>query len=298
MSAAPSHTPADEATAGGAPAVGAAPGQAAPSPAAAIAGEWRFPGFVAGGAAVALPRELFVELLPRIDDEGELRATLYALAAAARPGPLPGVRHAQLLTERPLLTQFERLAPGEAAATVEAALARAAERGSLLVVELADGDRLYLAHTEAGRRQRERLLAGSLAPPPAPPGWRSGTGEPTGSPRAAMAAASAGPTGAAAAYEREIGMLTPAVAEALAEAEKRYPAPWIEEALREAALHNARSWAYAEAVLRRWRAEGRSDLDVAPSTGPARIGEEGRDASTGRDPGHDPYQRVVRRSWP
>jgi len=289
VSAAPSHTSADAATPAGSTAE-----RVASSSAEAIAEASRFPGFVAGGAAVALPRELFVELLPRIDDEGELRATIYALAAAARPGSLPGVRHAQLLTERPLLTQFERLAPGEAVATVEAALARAVERGSLLAVVLPDGDRLYLAHTEAGRRQRERLLAGTLPPPPAPAGWRPGSGGHGGWPRAATAAASAGPVGAAAAYEREIGMLTPAVAEALAEAETRYPAPWIEEALREAALHNARSWAYAEAVLRRWQADGRSDLDVAP----AGTGEEGRDASAGRDPGRDPYQRVIRRSWP
>ena len=267
---------------------------AAASPDDPGAGGWRFPGFVTGGGAVALPRELFVELLPRIEEEGELRATLYALAAAARPGSPPGVRRSQLLGERPLLAQFERLAPGEASAAAEAALARAAQRGSLLAVELADGDLLYLAHAEAGRRQRERLLAGTLAPPPPPPGWRVGAHERAGSPRAAAVAASAGPAGAAAAYEREIGMLTPAVAEALAEAETRYPARWIEEALREAALHNARSWAYAQAVLRRWEAEGRGDLDAAP----AGTGEGGGDASAGRDPGRDPYQRVVRRSWP
>ena len=248
-------------------------------PAAAEPAGRRFPGFAAGAPAVALPRELFVALLPRIEDEGELRATLYALAAAMRPGPVRGVRRSQLLTERPLLSQFERLHPGEARAAAAAALSAAVDRGSLLGCGLADGDLLYLVNSPAGRRQRERVLAGVLAAPPAPPGGRSGAAG-----GVARHADHAPPSGAAALYEAEIGLITPAVSEALARAEAHYPGGWIEDALREAALHNARSWAYAEAVLRRWEAEGR--------------GEEGRDAGSGRDPGDDPYRRVVRRSWP
>ncbi len=267
------------------------PNRVMPSAAQVIAESERFPGFVPGGAAVALPRELFVELLPRIEDEGELRATLYALAAVARPGPRPGVRHSQLLGERPLLRQFERLSSGELIIAVEAALARAVERGSLLAVELPDGDLLYLALSEAGRRQRERLLAGTLAPPPTPSGWNRSANKRGGSLQTATSAMS---NGSAATYEREIGMLTPAVAEALAEADTRYPARWIEEALREAALHNARSWAYAEAILRRWEDEGRGPA----STTTDGIGEGGHDASAGRDPGRSPYERVIRRSWP
>ncbi len=254
--------------------------KARPSPPAAAepAGR-RFPGFAAGAPAVALPRELFVALLPRIEDEGELRATLYALAAAMRPGPVLGVRRSQLLRERPLLSQFERLRPGEAPEAAAAALSAAVGRGSLLGCELTDGDLLYLVNSPAGRRQRERLLAGALAAPPAPPGWRPG-----GPGAVARPADQPAPSGAAALYEAEIGLITPAVAEALARAEAHYPEDWIEDALRVAALHNARSWAYAEAVLRRWEAEGR--------------GEEGRGADSERDHGDDPYGRVVRRSWP
>ncbi len=237
-----------------------------------------FPGFQAGAAAVALPRELFVSLVPRIDGEGELRATLYALAAAVRPGAVLGVRRSQLLRERPFLSQFERLAPGEAESAAAGALSGAVDRGSLLAVGLPDGDLLYLMNSPAGRRQRDRLLAGALAPPPAPSGWSAGAAE------APVGDHAAAPGGAAAVYEVEIGLITPAVAEALAEAEARYPAGWIEDALRLAALHNARSWAYAEAVLRRWEVEGR--------------GEEGIDADSQRDPRGDPYRRVIRRSWP
>lgn len=250
---------------------------AAPGSGAAPPGR-RFPGFQSGAPAVALPRELFVALLPRIEEEGELRATLYALAAAVRPGPVLGVRRSQLLREQPLLRQFERLAPGEAESAAAVALSRAADRGSVLALELPDGDLLYLMNSAAGRRQRDRLIAGALQPPPPPSGWRAGAAD------SAPPDHQAAPAGAAALYEAEIGLITPAVAEALADALDRYPEGWIEDALRLAALHNARSWAYAEAVLRRWEVEGR--------------GEEGIDADSERDPGGDPYGRVIRRSWP
>ncbi len=57
-------------------------------------------------------------------------------------------------------------------------------------------------------------------------------------------------------YEREIGALTPMIADALIEAEKTYPRDWFIPAFREAADHNARSWKYVETVLKRWRVEG------------------------------------------
>ncbi len=57
-------------------------------------------------------------------------------------------------------------------------------------------------------------------------------------------------------YEREIGALTPMIADALIEAEKIYPHDWFMPAFREAADHNARSWKYVETVLKRWQVEG------------------------------------------
>ena len=58
-------------------------------------------------------------------------------------------------------------------------------------------------------------------------------------------------------YERNIGILTPMMAEILRDAEKEYPAGWIEEAMRIAVEHNARSWKYVAAILERWKKEGR-----------------------------------------
>lgn len=58
-------------------------------------------------------------------------------------------------------------------------------------------------------------------------------------------------------YESEIGALTSFIADQLLAATADYPEDWIREALQEAAAHNARSWAYAEAILKSRKA-GRS----------------------------------------
>jgi len=58
-------------------------------------------------------------------------------------------------------------------------------------------------------------------------------------------------------YEQNIGALTPMLAEILRDAEKEYPATWIEEAMHIAVENNARSWNYIAAILSRWKKEGK-----------------------------------------
>ncbi|MEE8473007.1 MAG: DnaD domain protein, partial [Dehalococcoidia bacterium] len=60
-------------------------------------------------------------------------------------------------------------------------------------------------------------------------------------------------------YEQNIGILTPMLAEELKEAEAAYPAPWIEEAFREAVDLKKRSWRYISRILERWEAEGKDE---------------------------------------
>jgi len=60
-------------------------------------------------------------------------------------------------------------------------------------------------------------------------------------------------------YENEIGLLTPMIADSLKDAEQDYPADWIADAIRIAGAQNKRSWAYCEAILKRWKVEGRGD---------------------------------------
>lgn len=60
-------------------------------------------------------------------------------------------------------------------------------------------------------------------------------------------------------YSDEIGTITPMVSDDLQLAEKEYPAGWIEDAIREAVNHNARSWKYCETILKRWKVEGKKE---------------------------------------
>jgi DnaD/phage-associated family protein len=228
----------------------------------------RFAGFVSGGAATTLPAQFFVEVLPAIEDEAELRVTLYALyAIARRRGQLRAVRGSELVAEPPLAHSFAHRGGAEA---IRAALEQAVARGTLLACPLADGDALYFVHNEAGRRAMMRVRAGALPvagarPLPPPPDSR--------------------PSRPAQVYEQEIGVLTPAVAEALSAAVERWPEAWVVEAIRLAAMRNARSWRYAAAVLERWEAEGRDDATTRSAA-----------ARTPATRDHGDYERVIRRS--
>lgn len=73
-------------------------------------------------------------------------------------------------------------------------------------------------------------------------------------------------------YEQNIGVLTPLLAEQLAEAQRTYPADWIEAAFTEAVSYNKRSWRYIERILQKWQVEGKGD------------GQSGRRAEAELDP--------------
>jgi len=64
------------------------------------------------------------------------------------------------------------------------------------------------------------------------------------------------------AYEKNIEMLTPMIAEKINDAIEHYPGAWIIDAIGEAVKQNKRSWAYIEAILKRWESEGRGDGKV------------------------------------
>lgn len=58
------------------------------------------------------------------------------------------------------------------------------------------------------------------------------------------------------AYENEIGALTPVISGEIESVVNDYPVEWFEKAFMEAAKNNKRSWAYALAILKRWKVDG------------------------------------------
>jgi DNA replication protein len=204
-----------------------------------------FAGFPAGGRATAIPSVFFSHVLPYIEDDAELRVTLYVFYALGRRKGYPRfVTLNELRAESPLMTTLGE--NGDAGPRLEAGLALAVERGTLLSLDIEYNgrqERIYLVNMPTSRRAVEqlqdgRIELGRVLPPvqEAPLLERANIYQ---------------------LYEENIGPLSPIVAQELHEAEELYPLDWIEEALNEAALQNKRSWRYAAAILQRWATEGR-----------------------------------------
>ena len=66
------------------------------------------------------------------------------------------------------------------------------------------------------------------------------------------------------AYQSEIGMLTPIIADELKDAIDTYPSKWILDAVHEAAIQNKRGWKYILAILKRWHAQGNQEVMTKP----------------------------------
>ena len=205
-----------------------------------------FSGFAAGARATAIPSAFFSELMPLIDDEDELRVTLYVVYALGRRKGYPRfVTEAELQAESPL---YAAQGDGEEAPErVRKGLAAAVARGSLLRLDIEHDERqeaLFFLNTPSDRRAVEQINDGRIdlgrvlpAPRQAPELHKGSVFQ---------------------LYEDNIGPISPLVAEELKEAEELYPAEWLVEAMREAAMLNKRSWRYVEAILKRWATEGRT----------------------------------------
>jgi DnaD/phage-associated family protein len=120
-------------------------------------------------------------------------------------------------------------------------------RGSLLRVDVEQAgrvDALYLLNTPSDRRAVERIRAGEIDLGRALP--------------AETLAAAPEQRNVYRIYEENIGPLTPLVSQEIKEAEEVYPYEWFEDAFREAAQLNKRSWRYVARILERWAADGRN----------------------------------------
>jgi DnaD/phage-associated family protein len=197
-----------------------------------------FSGFPSGRVQiVGVPRPVFTDLIPLIDDLAELKLTLHVLwRLSQQRGRVRCLGFDDLAADQVLLSGLGEH-PTEA---LRSALGRAVERGTLLRAEAPKerpGEDLYFANTPKGRAAVEAIARGS---------WpeKIDTG---GRPNIFTL------------YEQNIGMLTPLIAEQLREAEQTYPAAWIEEAFREAVSLNKRSWKYIHAILERWHTEGKDE---------------------------------------
>lgn len=211
-----------------------------------------FSGFPAGKVHFTpLPNLFFSELLPSIDDLAELKVTLHIFWLLHQKKGYPRyVSRRELEADGVLLRGLKGMGqePGEC---LGQALERAVARGTLLHVMAQredERDDWYFMNTDVGRRTVDKIQRGELELEAdiLPSEVRLEVERPN----------------IFVLYEQNIGLLTPLIAEELRDAEKAYPADWIEEAFRIAVEHNARRWRYVRSVLERWAAEGKDSEKV------------------------------------
>lgn len=194
---------------------------------------------------VGLPAELFSEVLPAITLPSELKVTLHAFYRLSKQRATPRrLSWDDLASDRVLrrsLRSVSKLRPPEE--LLAEGLDAAVRRTTLLHLPLPGDGRMinwYLVNTPANRTWAEQMNMARAALEPNPPAAEQ---------RLSLLDL----------YEQNIGLITPMLVDELREAEERYPAEWIEAAMREAVRANARSWRYIRKVLERWASHGRQD---------------------------------------
>jgi len=247
---------------------------------------YRFPGFPQGTVPkVALPELVFADLVPHIDDLDLLKVVLVVFwrLSKMRAEGAPWVTDRELLGDAALREALagpeavglaEAVSLAEVEARLTAALRAAVEHEILLAADWprADGatEVRYFANSPRGRASVAAVRRGE-------------------SPE--RVAVQARPN-IFTLYEQNIGSLTALLSEDLMEAEETYPAAWIEDAFREAVRLNKRSWKYILAILERWQAEGRDEIDRRTD---GRPGEDEQDRDTqARRYIEEAYDRIVR----
>jgi DNA replication protein len=202
-----------------------------------------FSGFPPKGRLIKIPGLFFTELLPQIDHMAELKVTLYAFwRLQQQEGQLTFLRKRDMLADSAFLSGLG----DQPEATLADGLERAIARGTLLHVQLQNNGRsddLYFLNTLKGRAAVDGIQAGKWTPDlesslpmniivDRPNIYRL--------------------------YEQNIGMLTPLIADRLEDLAETYPQAWLEEAVSIAVKQNKSNLSYVEAILKRWRSEGRA----------------------------------------
>lgn len=203
-------------------------------------------GFPDNSRYTPVPNLLFGPLLEEIDDLPVLKCLLRILWLHYQKKGFPRfLTWEELMADR---TLARALSAGGSSfnSDLEDTLGKAQQLGVLihLRVEAAQGVvDVYMPNSQEGRRAAQHLEANKLdtalpvhGKPQPPPISRPNI---------------------FALYEENIGIIGHIMAEELKEAEKSYPQEWVEEAFREAVVHNKRSWRYIEAILKGWMTEGR-----------------------------------------
>lgn len=196
------------------------------------------------GSFAHVPGTYVSQVVRHVSDAAEFKVTLlvFYLLSGTREYPGHVTRSDVMMKASSLLGMDEP----ECAAGLEAAVGRGVFLTSSLAAE-AGGGVAYFANIEADLEAIEQFKAGT----------RQGHRD------------AASVENIFALYEENIGIITPIIAEELRDAQRTYPAEWIEDAFREAVKGQKRNWKYISRILERWRVEGRGSGTNRPGALPS-----------------------------
>lgn len=204
---------------------------------------------------VVVPDHFFTDLLPLIDDLGELKLTLHCFwLLNEQETDIRYLRGSDLRSDERMLQSLSgdtdlRTAP----AALEDALQRAVARNTLLKLDIETDDEAgepqvedwYFMNTVKGRQTVALIRQGKIKSRDLAAAIPSEARLKVERPNIFVM------------YEQNIGFMTPMIADQLRDMEKTYAPDWIEEAFEIAVGSNKRSIRYIQAILKRWESEGK-----------------------------------------
>jgi DnaD/phage-associated family protein len=189
-----------------------------------------FKGFTDSESFTQLPDTFFHQFLNEIEDVTELKIVLYMLWRVQHmDSPLRALR----------AEDFEAKELGVSVDGIRSGIEKAVKRGIILRAEHRT-QVLYFLNSPRGRAAANAFLHGEQTV-------------------AALGSTAMERTNIFRLYEENIGPLTPLIADALKDAEETYSKEWIADTIDLAVRNNKRSWRYCEAILKRWKEEGRAE---------------------------------------
>ncbi|MBL8090160.1 MAG: DnaD domain protein [Anaerolineales bacterium] len=186
-----------------------------------------FTGFTSSETFTQIP-DSFIGLISEIDDLAELKVTLYAIYRIEHlEGNFRGLSEAD----------FDEGNLGLSVEQIRSGLSKSLERGTMLKSEN-EAEVFYFLNSPRGRLSAEAFANGQVK--------SAQSYHPNKSNIFKL-------------YEENIGALTPLIADMLRDAEKNYPSIWFEEAFEIAVSRNVRNWKYVNAILNRWKENGKDE---------------------------------------
>jgi DNA replication protein len=191
-------------------------------------------------ALVRLPLLFFTQLLPQMDNLDQLRLILYMFwHSEQQPSTIRYFRFIDFTTDPTLMEMM-----GDEVG-LRSALAGLVNLHAVLEAEMDWMDEVYFfINTPQGRAAVQAIQSGT---------WQDFSQD-----RQAINLLDESPN-IFELYEKNIGVITPMMAEILKEDEEIYPASWIQVAIQIAVTRNVRTWKYVQAILKRWQTEGFGD---------------------------------------